>query len=253
MIDVYTPRFDPATGKVLRKVRSFVLREGRLTNAQERALRELWPRFGVEYVGHTVEPAPFFARPAAPSVAAPLVLEIGYGMGGSLLAMAQAEPEKNFLGIEVHTPGVGALLMGIEAHALTNLRTLHHDAVEVLENMLPDASLDRVQLYFPDPWHKKRHHKRRIVQTEFVALLVRKLKPGGLLHFATDWQPYAEWMLEILRAEPALENMSPNDAYIERPVWRPQTKFETRGERLGHGVWDLLFRCRKDITHEPGI
>ncbi len=238
MIDVYTPQFDPKTGKVLRKVRSFVLREGRLTNAQERALHELWPRFGVEYVAQPVDPALLFVR------SAPLVLEIGYGMGGSLLVMAAAETEKNFLGIEVHTPGVGALLMGIEEQALTNVRTLRHDAVEVLAHMLPDASIDRLQLYFPDPWHKKRHHKRRIVQAEFVALIARKIKPGGLVHFATDWQPYAEWMLEILCVEPALENLSPTGNYVERPVWRPQTKFETRGERLGHGVWDLLFRRR---------
>jgi tRNA (guanine-N7-)-methyltransferase len=236
MSDVYTLEFDPESGKPLRKVRSFVLREGRLTKGQERALEELWPRFGVEYRAQVADPAVLFGREA------PLVLEIGYGMGASLLAMAQAEPATNFLGIEVHTPGVGALLMGVEEKGLTNLHTLHHDAVEVLQHMIPDASLDRVQLYFPDPWHKKRHHKRRIVQPEFVALLVRKLKPGGLLHFATDWQNYAEWMLDVLRAEPALTNLSPAGDYVEQPAWRPHTKFEARGERLGHGVWDLLFR-----------
>jgi len=238
MSEVYTPEFDPETGRPLRKVRSFVLREGRLTRGQERALDELWPRFGIAYVPQRVEPASLFGR------AAPLVLEIGYGMGASLLAMAQAEPDKDFLGIEVHTPGVGALLMGIEEQRLGNLRTLHHDAVEVLEHMLPDASLARVQLYFPDPWHKKRHHKRRIVQPAFVALLARKLQPGGLLHFATDWENYAEWMLEVLRAEPALENLSPAGDFVPVPAWRPHTKFEARGERLGHGVWDLLFRRR---------
>lgn len=236
MSEVYTPEFDPESGRPLRKVRSFVLREGRLTRGQERALEELWPRFGIDYAAQTTAPSALFGREA------PLVLEIGYGMGASLLAMAKAESEKNFLGIEVHTPGVGALLMGIEEHALSNLRTLHHDAVEVLEHMLPDASLDRVQLYFPDPWHKKRHHKRRIVQPAFVALLVRKLKPGGLLHFATDWENYAQWMLEVLSAEPALENLSPTGDYMPPPSWRPHTKFEARGERLGHGVWDLLFR-----------
>lgn len=236
MSDVYTPEFDPETGRPLRKVRSFVLREGRLTTGQARALDELWPRFGIDYRAQPVDPAQLFGR------AAPLVLEIGYGMGGSLLAMAAAEPDKNFLGIEVHTPGVGALLMGIEEHALANVRTLHHDAVEVLEHMLPDASIDRLQLYFPDPWHKKRHHKRRIVQPAFVALLVRKLKPGGLLHFATDWQAYAEWMLAVLTAEPALANESPTGDYMPQPAWRPHTKFEARGERLGHGVRDLLFR-----------
>lgn len=236
MSDVYTLEFDPQTGKPIRKVRSFVLREGRLTKAQERALNELWPQFGVEYCAQQTDPATLFGREA------PLVLEIGYGMGASLLAMAQAEPEKNFLGIEVHTPGVGALLIGIEETGVSNVRTLRHDAVEVLENMLPDASIDRLQLYFPDPWHKKRHHKRRIVQAAFVVLLVRKLKPGGLLHFATDWQPYAEWMLEVLQAEPALTNLSPTGDFVPVPAWRPHTKFEARGEKLGHGVWDLLFR-----------
>lgn len=236
MSDVYTPEFDPETGVPLRKVRSFVLREGRLTKGQERALSELWPHFGVDYRAQALDAAMLFERTA------PLVLEIGYGMGASLLTMAQAETEKNFLGIEVHTPGIGALLMGIEEKSLKNVRTLHHDAIEVLENMLPEASVDRVQLYFPDPWHKKRHHKRRIVQPAFVALLVKKLKPGGLVHFATDWQPYAAWMLEVLRAEPALVNLSPTGDYVEQPIWRPDTKFEARGERLGHGVWDLLFR-----------
>ena len=236
MTDVYTVELDPETGKPLRKVRSFVLREGRLTKGQERALEELWPRFGVEYAAQPLDAAALFGRKA------PLVLEIGYGMGASLLAMAQAEPEKNFLGIEVHTPGVGALLMGIEEKSLGNLRTLRHDAVEVLERMIPDGSLERVQLYFPDPWHKKRHHKRRIVQPAFVALLARKLGPGGLLHFATDWQGYAEWMLEVLRAEPALANLSATGDYVPQPAWRPGTKFEARGERLGHGTWDLLFR-----------
>lgn len=235
MIDVYTPEFDPETGKPLRKVQSFVLREGRLTKGQERALAELWPRFGVEYVASPVDPAALFGRDA------PLVLEIGFGMGQSLLAQAQAEPEKDFLGIEVHAPGVGAALMGIEEKSVGNLRVMRHDAVEVLTNMLPDAGIDRLQLYFPDPWHKKRHHKRRIVQPEFVALLVRRMKPGGLVHFATDWQPYAEWMLDILRNEPGLKNLSPAGDYVPVPAWRPHTKFEARGERLGHGVWDLLF------------
>lgn len=238
MTDVYTPEFDPDTGRPLRKVRSFVLREGRLTKGQERALAELWPQYGVEFRAQETAPAGLFGREA------PLVLEIGYGMGASLLAMAQAEPDKDFIGIEVHTPGVGALLMGIEEKSITNIRTLHHDAVEVLERMIPDGALDRVQLYFPDPWHKKRHHKRRIVQPAFVALLVRKLKPGGLLHFATDWQGYAEWMLAVLAVEPALENLSASGDYVPQPAWRPDTKFEARGERLGHGVWDLLFRRR---------
>lgn len=236
MITVYTPEFDPETGKPLRKIQSFVLREGRLTKAQERALAELWPRFGIDYTSRVTVPDSLFGR------AAPLVVEIGFGMGRSLVAMAQREPEKNFLGIEVHAPGVGALLMGIEEHALANVRVMRHDAVEVLAQMLPDASIDRLQLYFPDPWHKKRHHKRRIVQAEFLQLVARQLKPGGLFHFATDWQPYAEWTLELLRAEPALHNLSTTGDYVPQPDWRPDTKFEARGERLGHGVWDLLFR-----------
>lgn len=238
MVDVYTPEFDPETGRSLRKVRSFVLREGRLTKGQERAYASQWPRFGVDYRAATVDPASLFGREA------PLVVEIGYGMGASLLAMAQAEPEKNFLGIEVHLPGVGALLLGIEEHALTNIRTLRHDAVEVLQQMLPEGSIDRLQLYFPDPWHKARHHKRRIVQPDFVALVVQRIRPGGLVHFATDWLPYAEWMLAVLQAEPGLENLSPTGDYVERPDWRPLTRFEARGERLGHGVRDLLFRRR---------
>lgn len=235
MITVYTPEFDPETGKPLRKVQSFVLREGRLTRGQERALTELWPQFGVEYSPCAVDPAALFGRRA------PLAVEIGFGMGRSLLAMAQAEPEKNFLGIEVHAPGVGAVLMGIEEMSMSNLRVMRHDAVEVLNHMLADESVDRLQLYFPDPWHKKKHHKRRIVQAEFLALVARKLAPGGQFHFATDWQPYAEWTLELLRAEPALRNLSPAGDYVEQPAWRPDTKFEARGERLGHGVWDLLF------------
>jgi tRNA (guanine-N7-)-methyltransferase len=234
--EVYTPDIDPETGKPLRRVRSFVLREGRLTKGQERALAEQWPRFGIDYAGAPLDVAAVFGRRA------PLVVEIGFGMGASLLAMAQAEPDKDFLGIEVHAPGVGAVLMGIAEQGLTNLRVMRHDAVEVLQHMLPAGSIDRLQLYFPDPWHKKRHHKRRIVQPAFVALLADRLAPGGLLHFATDWQPYAEWMLEVLAAEPALENLSATNDYVPRPDWRPGTRFEARGERLGHGVWDLLFR-----------
>lgn len=238
MSDVYTLEFDPETGAPLRKVRSFVLREGRLTRGQERALTELWPQFGVEYRAQATDPATLFGR------SAPLVVEIGFGMGQSLVAMALAEPEKNFLGIEVHAPGVGAALMGIEEKSVPNLRVMRHDAVEVLNHMLPDAVIDRLQLYFPDPWHKKRHHKRRIVQADFVALLARKVKPGGLVHFATDWQAYAEWMLDVLGKEPQLRNLSATSDYVPQPAWRPHTKFEARGERLGHGVWDLLFERR---------
>lgn len=236
MAEVYTPEVDPETGRPLRKVRSFVLREGRLTRGQERAYETQWPRFGIDYREAPIDPVALFGREA------PLVVEIGYGMGASLLAMAAAEPEKDFLGIEVHLPGVGALLLGIEERGLGNIRTLRHDAVEVLKAMIPAGGIDRLQLYFPDPWHKKKHHKRRIVQPDFVALLAGRMKPGGLVHFATDWVPYAEWMLEVLRAEPLLENLSPAGDYVECPPWRPRTRFEARGERLGHGVRDLLFR-----------
>ncbi len=163
-------------------------------------------------------------------------------MGQSLLAMAQADPETQYIGVEVHRPGVGKLLAGVEDAGLTNLRVFCHDAVEVLEHALAPQSLDRVNIYFPDPWHKKRHHKRRLIQPPFVKLLCSRLKPGGLLHLATDWEPYAEHMLEVLNASEELANCSPEGAYVPRPPERPNTKFEARGERLGHGVWDLMFR-----------
>ncbi|WP_397572319.1 tRNA (guanosine(46)-N7)-methyltransferase TrmB [Silanimonas sp.] len=218
-----------------RQVRSFVLRQGRLTQGQERALEDQWPRFGLDYASAVRDFDAAFGR------SAPLVLEIGFGNGEQLLFAAQNEPEKNLVGLEVHAPGVGRLLQGAAELGVTNLKAYCHDAVEVLHHEVADASVDELRIYFPDPWHKKRHHKRRLVQPEFVALLARKLKPGGLLHLATDWEDYARQMLEVCGAEPALRNRTGVGGTIERPQWRRQTHFETRGLKLGHGVWDLLF------------
>ena len=222
----------------LRAIRSFVLRQGRQTEAQKRAFTEHWSKFGLDYRG---EPRGFeniFERPN------PLVLEIGFGNGEQLLFAAEHEPERNFIGVEVHGPGVGRLLNGLAAGNLSNVRVYQHDAVEVLRNEIADAALDEVRIYFPDPWHKKRHHKRRLIQPEFVALLCDKLKTGGQLHLATDWQNYAEQMREVCAAEPRLCAAVGDDAAIERPHWRRQTHFETRGLKLGHGVTDLLYRKR---------
>lgn len=218
--------------KPKRTIRSFVLRQGRLTKGQEHALTHLWPIFGIDYQsGTNIE----FNH------SQPTVLEIGFGMGASLVEMAKATPSKNFIGIEVHKPGVGACLMAIEDNQLSNLKVMCHDAVEVLENMIPDNSLDKVQIFFPDPWHKARHNKRRIIQPEFVNLISQKLKSGGILHLATDWQHYAEHMLEVLSNADAFTNLSPTNDYVPRPEDRPITKFEKRGQNLGHGVWDLQF------------
>jgi len=218
-----------------RPIRSFVLRQGRLTPAQQRALDEAMPRYGVAYAPQPLDLAAVFGRSDGAKI-----VEIGFGMGETTAAIAQAQPERDFLGIEVHTPGVGSLLKQVQAHGLENVRVVQHDAVEVLRHMIPDASLDGVHIFFPDPWHKKRHHKRRLIQAEFVGLLAQKLKPRGYLHMATDWQEYAEWALEVLRDEPRLENTAQD--YAPRPAYRPLTKFERRGLRLGHGVWDLVFR-----------
>lgn len=218
--------------KPKRTIRSFVLRQGRLTKGQEQALTHLWPIFGIDYQsGTNIE----FNH------SQPTVLEIGFGMGASLVEMAKAAPNKNFIGIEVHKPGVGACLMAIEDNQLSNLKVMCHDAVEVLENMIPDNSLDKVQIFFPDPWHKARHNKRRIIQPAFVNLISQKLKSGGILHLATDWQHYAEHMLEVLSNADAFTNLSPTNDYVPRPEDRPITKFEKRGQNLGHGVWDLQF------------
>jgi tRNA (guanine-N7-)-methyltransferase len=217
-----------------RKIRSFVRREGRITTAQQRALKELWPRFGID--SHTMIDLPaLFGRDA------PVTLEIGFGNGDTLLAMAQASPETDFIGIEVHRPGLGRLLLALEEQQISNVRVMRDDAVEILQRCLPDHCLQRVLLFFPDPWHKKRHHKRRIVQPGFVELLARKLQQGGILHMATDWENYAQHMLEVVSASSAFRNCAGPGQYSEKPEYRPITKFELRGRRLGHGVWDLLF------------
>ncbi len=217
-----------------RKIRSFVRREGRMTDAQQRALQQLWPRFGVESNAR-IDLHGLFGRDA------PVTLEIGFGNGETLLAMAQASPESDFIGIEVHRPGVGRLLQALDRQDVSNVRVMCDDAVEILQNCIPDHSLQRVLLFFPDPWHKKRHHKRRIVQPGFVELLARKLQHGGLLHMATDWENYAEHMLETVGASRAFRNCAGAGHYAEKPDYRPTTKFERRGRRLGHGVRDLLF------------
>ena len=235
MLDFLHQDKDPETGKVMRRVRSFVLREGRLTDGQRRALDTLWPRFGLERGQGMLDPDAVFGRDA------PRVLEIGYGMGRSLADMAETDPDKDFIGIEVHRPGVGALLMEIEQRGLTNLRSYCDDAVDILKLCIPDGSLERVQLYFPDPWHKKKHHKRRIVQPDWVALVGRKLRPGGVLHMATDWENYAEHMMEVMAGTDGFKNQAGAGQFAPRPAWRPETKFERRGAGLRHGVWDLLF------------
>jgi len=219
-----------------RPIRSFVLRAGRLGPGQQRALAELGPRFVLPFADHPVDWQSVFGR------SAPRVLEVGFGMGDATAQVAAAQPQTDFLGVEVHPPGVGALLKRIGELGLPNLRIVQHDAVEVLQQMLLPASLAGVHVWFPDPWHKKRHHKRRLIQPPLVALLASRLAPGGYLHCATDWQPYAEQMLEVLSGEPVLTNTAAG--YAPRPAWRPQTKFETRGLKLGHGVWDLVFTRR---------
>lgn len=217
-----------------RHIRSFVLRQGRVSPAQQRAVDTLLPRFGIPYGAHVLDLDAAFARRAA------RILEIGFGMGDSTAAIALSHPENNYLALEVHTPGVGNLLKLIDAQGIGNIRIIQHDAVEVVRDMLGDAALDGVHIFFPDPWHKARHNKRRLIQAPFVALLARKLKPGGYLHVATDWQDYAKQVLAVLSNEPLLENTAAD--YAPRPAYRPLTRFEQRGLRLGHGVWDLLFR-----------
>jgi tRNA (guanine-N7-)-methyltransferase len=218
-----------------RAIRSFVIRAGRMTPGQRRALDELWPAWGVDFTPEPVDSPQLFGNQN------PLTVEIGFGMGDSLLELAKLAPERNFLGIEVHEPGVGRLLMNAREAGLTNLRVSRHDAVEVLKFQVPDHSVDRILIFFPDPWHKKRHNKRRLIQTDFVGLLARKLRPGGRLHLATDWEHYAEQMLEVVSASSAFENLDPDGGFSPRPGDRPVTKFERRGHRLGHGTWDLLF------------
>jgi len=217
-----------------RAIRSYVMRAGRMGSGQQRALETLGPQFLIPYAPEPLDLDAAFGRTA------PRVLEIGFGMGQATAEIALQQPETDYLGIEVHTPGVGALLKRIGELNLTNLRLIQHDAVEVLHHRLAESSLDGVHIFFPDPWHKKRHQKRRLIQPEFVRLLVSRIQPGGYLHLATDWAEYAEQMLEVLGAESALTNTA--DGYALRPDYRPLTKFEKRGLNLGHGVWDLVFR-----------
>jgi len=220
----------------LRRIRSFVRREGRLTKGQQRALDELYPQYGIRLQQGGIDFDILFGRQG------PRILEIGFGNGVSLTEMAANHPENDYLGIEVHRPGVGNLLLQIERQALNNIRVSNDDALEVLEQQIPDASLDAVYLFFPDPWHKRKHHKRRIVQPAFAQLLHRKLKPGGIFHIATDWENYAEHMMDVMSTAAGFENIANTGQYIERPYYRPLTKFEQRGHRLGYGVWDLIFR-----------
>jgi tRNA (guanine-N7-)-methyltransferase len=225
----------------LRPVRSYVLRQGRLTDAQARALKALWPVYGIDEADTPLDCRQLFGREA------PLVVEVGFGDGAATWRMAQAEPDKNFIGIEVHQPGVGRLLQALDARQLDNVRIARADAVDFIRDRLAPDSISELRIYFPDPWPKKRHHKRRIVQAAFLDLLAARLAPGAILHLATDWEPYAEHMLEVLKAHPDFVNQSPDGGYSERPRWRPVTKFERRGDRLGHTSHDLVYRrCRPE-------
>lgn len=217
-----------------RSIRSFVLRQGRVSNAQRRAHETLLPKYGIPFAENLLDLDKIFGRNA------PKFLEIGFGMGETAAAIARAHPQNDYLAIEVHTPGVGSLLNQIEELGLTNLRIIQHDAVEVLQRMLPPECLDGVHIFFPDPWPKARHHKRRLIQPQFIALLCERLKPGAYIHAATDWEDYAGQILQVLGNEPRLANTATD--YAPRPEYRPLTKFEQRGLRLGHGVWDVVFR-----------
>ncbi|WP_332748139.1 tRNA (guanosine(46)-N7)-methyltransferase TrmB [Hydrogenophaga sp.] len=232
------PRIPLSEVPYVRQVKSYVLRAGRTTVGQAKAYELYAPRWLLNYA-----PSPFDAT-AAFGRSAPLIMEIGFGMGGATAHIAAVRPEDNFLCCEVHEPGVGALLKLAGEQHLDNIRILRHDAVEVLDHMLGESSLDGVHIFFPDPWHKSRHHKRRLIQGPFVNRLARHLKPGGYLHLATDWEPYAHQMLEVLSAEPLLQNTAEagGNGFVPQPGYRPLTKFENRGLKLGHGVWDLVFR-----------
>lgn len=226
---------DPALDPAKRRIKSFVLRQGRLTKSQQKAIDDHWATFGLELENGMLDFQQVFGRQA------PTIVEIGFGMGKSLAEMAEANPENNYIGIEVHRPGVGALLRLIEEKNLTNIRVFNDDAIEILAQCIPENSLAGVYLFFPDPWHKKRHNKRRIVQLEFAATLAKHLKTGGHFHMATDWEDYSEHMMEVMSAAPDYKNISGDGQFTPRPDYRPLTKFEQRGHRLGHGVWDLIF------------
>ena len=233
--------FTPNPGH--REIRSFVLRQGRFTPAQQRAFDELWPRFGLDYSGEPRDYDTVFGRQAL------RVLEIGFGNGDALRFAAQQDPARDYIGLEVHAPGVGRLLNALAEDGSDHVRLYHHDAVEVLRHEVAEGSLDEVRIYFPDPWHKKRHNKRRLIQPAFAELLVSRLRVGGRLHAATDWQDYAEQMWDVLDATPGLVNRAGPRGHVPRPDWRPQTHFETRGQKLGHGVWDLVY----DKSGETGM
>lgn len=223
-------------GRYKRKVRSFVLRTGRLSDRQRNMMNDNWATMGLDY-----QPQPFDFKTIFGNDN-PVILEIGFGMGKSLVEMAEQNPHLNYIGIEVHTPGVGACIAYAIEKGVKNLRVICHDATEILRDSIASGSLHGLQLYFPDPWHKAKHHKRRIVQTEFITQILTKLDDTGFIHFATDWENYAEWMLEVLQQfDKELVNQSPTNDYIPRPDFRPLTKFEERGKNLGHGVWDLYF------------
>jgi len=223
------------TDKHKRPIRSFVLRGGRLTVAQQLALDELWPHYGIEQRETLLDFEDYFDH------VADIIVEIGFGNGESTWRMAQQDPDTNFIGVEVHQPGVGHLLMALDANDIDNLRIACEDAVPFLQQRIPEASLAGIRIYFPDPWPKKRHHKRRIIQPGFVNVLARCMAKGGILHLATDWQPYADHMLEVMQSSPDFSNLSSTGDYCEKPEWRPDTKYEQRGERLGHEVRDMLF------------
>ncbi|MEO7208418.1 MAG: tRNA (guanosine(46)-N7)-methyltransferase TrmB [Steroidobacteraceae bacterium] len=231
-----------------RRIRSFVLRAGRTTEAQERALRELWPTYGIDLEAVPLDLAAVYGREA------PRCLEIGFGVGEVIGALAEAHSDVDYLGIEVHRAGVGRLLLRAQQSALKNLRVICSDAVDVLREHIADASFDEVLVFFPDPWHKKRHHKRRLIETSFVSLAAAKLRSGGILRLATDWQAYAEQMLAVCNANPALESLSRDLTYVPRSEFRSPTRFERRGERLGHGVWDLAYAKRvREIDGREGL
>lgn len=215
-----------------RPIRSFVLRQGRFSPGQQQARERLMPRFGIDYAPAPLDWAKAFGREA------PRILEIGFGMGETTARIAEENPGTDYLGVEVHGPGVGALLKRLDEHGLANVRIVQHDAVEVVRNMIAPGSLDGIHVFFPDPWPKKRHHKRRLLQPAFVALLASRLKPGGYLHAATDWQEYADEILAVVTAAAGLRN--PHGGFASRPASRPETKFEQRGRRLGHGSWDII-------------
>lgn len=221
-----------------REIKSFVRREGRITTSQQEALDTLWPRYGLDAPKHPYDLSVVFGR------VAPVVFEIGFGAGDALLHRAHASPERDFVGVEVHRPGVGRVLNRAEKLGLTNLKVVCHDAVEVLRDWLSPGSLAEVIVEFPDPWHKSRHHKRRIIQTPFINIVASRLQAGGLLRLATDWVPYGEHMIEVLNAHPQLQNCAPDGRTVARPDTRPVTRFEARGERLGHEVFDLLYQLR---------